>query len=659
MTESAMTTTIFPIASPPLTAGEQTGLHDFFQVYDAHYDQIMLSMGGDSNIEMTGRRAPPEQAAVQQRQARALLQRAILDGDWTPYVSYLQEQGVRYAQDGQSFQNFFGRLGAFRGGTLPYLVEAYAQAPDRLASALYGMNTLADMVMGVVGQGFLETKETLIRAQEDEFRDITTRQRAEDKFNGLLESAPDAMIIVNVDGNIVQVNSQTKTMFGYSRQDLVGQPVDMLLAERFRGQHVVEPKVRRMGGGPELFALQRDGSEFPVEISLSPIETEDGILVTAAIRPITDQMTAEARFRGVLELAPDAIVIVDQAGQIVLVNAQMERLFGYARDEILGASIDKLVPQWFRDWHPATRADFVGETQLRPMGTGLDLYGVRKDGGEFPVEISLNPLETEDGLRVTAAIRDATERKRFEESLLREKNLELEAAILAKDRFLAGMSHELRTPLNAIIGFTGTLLMRLPGPLTPDQEKQLRTVQTSARHLLSLINDLLDLAKIESGKVELNLELVAAQAVLDEVISSLAPAAAAKQLRLEGSPPQPNLVVRADRRALSQILLNLANNAIKFTDIGEVRLALSQRQAHNGTITEISVADTGIGIRPEDQARLFQAFEQVSSAEMRRREGTGLGLYLSQKLAGLLGGRIEFESEYGHGSLFRLVIEEG
>jgi len=234
----------------------------------------------------------------------------------------------------------------------------------------------------------------------------------------------------------------------------------------------------------------------------------------------------------------------------------------------------------------------------------------------------------------------------------------LEAAILAKDRFLAGMSHELRTPLNAIIGFTGTLLMRLPGPLMPDQEKQLRTVQSSARHLLSLINDLLDLAKIESGKVELNFEPVACQAVLDEVTAALAQTAAAKGLRLASSAAQPDLLLQTDRRALSQILLNLINNAIKFTEAGEVVLALSRRSGAQGAITEFSVADTGVGIRSEDQARLFQAFEQVSSAEMRRREGTGLGLYLSQKLAGLLGGRIEFESEYGSGSLFRLVIEE-
>jgi len=227
----------------------------------------------------------------------------------------------------------------------------------------------------------------------------------------------------------------------------------------------------------------------------------------------------------------------------------------------------------------------------------------------------------------------------------------------AKDRFLASMSHELRTPLNAIIGFTGTLLMKLPGPLNTDQEKQLRTVQTGANHLLALINDLLDLAKIESGKVELNLVPTDCKKVIEEVAASLRPQAEGKGLEFTVTVPQ-GLTMRSDRRALSQIVINLTNNAIKFTERGAVRVKAEQREGNGGRALEISVEDTGIGIRPEDQKRLFGAFTQVDDSANRRYEGTGLGLHLSQKLAEALGGKIELKSEYGKGSTFTLVLQE-
>src|SRR3989440_3684295 len=243
-----------------------------------------------------------------------------------------------------------------------------------------------------------------------------------------------------------------------------------------------------------------------------------------------------------------------------------------------------------------------------------------------------------------------------------QKALDLaQAANRTKSEFLANMSHELRTPLNAIIGFTGTLLMKLPGPLNADQEKQLRTVQTGAKHLLALINDLLDLAKIESGKVDLKLVPTDCKELIDEVAASLRQHAESKGLEFTVTVPL-GLTVRTDRRALSQIVINLTNNAIKFTERGSVRLK-AERREESGSRTleinvEISVADTGLGIRPEDQAKLFTAFSQVTSRTGQAQEGTGLGLHLSQKLAEALGGRIELKSEYGRGSTFTLVLPE-
>jgi two-component system sensor histidine kinase/response regulator len=236
------------------------------------------------------------------------------------------------------------------------------------------------------------------------------------------------------------------------------------------------------------------------------------------------------------------------------------------------------------------------------------------------------------------------------------KNLELAEASRMKSAFIANMSHELRTPLNAIIGFTGALLMKLPGPLTLEQDKQLNTIRTSARHLLSLINDILDVAKIEAGKVTLALERVQCQELISQIADTLRPLAAQKGLQLSLALPSELIVIDADRRALTQIIINLANNAIKFTDSGTVTILLAQKMEGGQLLTDISVADSGAGIRPEDQPKLFQAFSQLDSTSTRNVEGAGLGLYLCQNLANLLGGKLSFTSDFGHGSVFTLTL---
>src|SRR5688572_10246747 len=213
-------------------------------------------------------------------------------------------------------------------------------------------------------------------------------------LEGFLEAAPDAIVVVDRPGNIVIVNQLAERLFGYSRQELLGMQIEGLVPQRFREQHAGyrnnyfrEPRTRPMGEGRELSGRRKDGSEFPVEISLSPLKTETGTLVISVIRDATARKKVEARFRGFLEAAPDAIVVVNREGKIVIVNTQAERLFKFTRENLLGKPVEILAPERFRGRHVGHRQEFLADPRVRPMGSGLELFGLRSDGSEFPVEI--------------------------------------------------------------------------------------------------------------------------------------------------------------------------------------------------------------------------------------------------------------------------------
>jgi PAS domain S-box-containing protein len=265
-----------------------------------------------------------------------------------------------------------------------------------------------------------EELEERVRERTAELHEaVNERTRAEGKFQLVVESAPNAMVMIDHDGRITLVNAQTEKLFGYTRDELLRQPVELLVPRRFRDAHpanrssfFANPAARSMGVGRDLCGQRKDGNEFPVEIGLTPIESDEGLFVLSAIVDITERKRAEQKFRLAVESAPNGMLMINSDGRIVLINAQTEKFFGFARDELLGQPVELLVPARYQEKHPEYRNGFFADPAARSMGTGRDLYGQRQDGSEFPVEIGLMPIETEEGRLVLAAIVDITERKR-------------------------------------------------------------------------------------------------------------------------------------------------------------------------------------------------------------------------------------------------------
>jgi PAS domain S-box-containing protein len=369
-------------------------------------------------------------------------------------------------------------------------------------------------------------------------------------------------------------------------------------------------------------------------------------------------------FSQLLDTAPDAMVVVGGDGCIKFVNLQTESMFGYTRDQLVGQHLDLLIPERFRKTHFRHVERFMESPTLRPMGSGLELFGRRSNGSELPIEVSLSPLQTERGMTVSASIRDITERKHLEAALkreqergsaeLREARLIAEAASAAKSEFLSSMSHELRTPLNAILGFAQLLTRDQRDPLSSRHKQRVEHILKGGEHLLRLINDILDLSRIEAGGISISTEPVSVADVLDEVGRTLSPLAARQNVHVEMAVLPASLpLVSADRTRFLQILMNLGSNAVKYNrPSGSVRFEVSAPDP--GSI-RVTVQDSGIGIPRDKQPSIFQPFQRAGQ-ETGPIEGTGIGLVITKRLAELMRGDVDFESEPGVGSRFWVTL---
>jgi PAS domain S-box-containing protein len=355
--------------NPILSLEEQKGLQDYWDVYEAHRSEVraalLAQIAQHPEFKIILQVEGTQHGEAQSLRTRELQRRAVYEGDWDPYLSSLDELGRQYARAGMGFSAWFQVSGLFRRHMRPHLLEAYANSPDRLLSALAGSEKYLDIVLSRIGESYLSLKQELIRQQEAAILESREHQRADARFRGLLETAPDAVVVVNSLGTIEIVNSQTETLFGYHRSDLVGQPVETIIPERFREGHIayranyaVQPVTRPMGTGLELYGLRRDGTEFPVEISLSPLQTKEGSLITASIRDVTQRKETE---REVEELNA---ALQRRASELEVANRELEA-FSYSVSHDLRAPLrtidgfSQALLEDYRDQLPADAQNFL------------------------------------------------------------------------------------------------------------------------------------------------------------------------------------------------------------------------------------------------------------------------------------------------------------
>ncbi|MDQ1276633.1 MAG: hypothetical protein QG610_2211, partial [Euryarchaeota archaeon] len=496
-------------------------------------------------------------------------------------------------------------------------------------------------VVKVIGtlQDITEQKE----AQEE-------LKRNEERYRTLFKQSNDAIFLNRLDGQIMEANEKAGEMFGYTKEELQKiNVIDLLLPDcRDEGTQGLET-LRKTGFiHVDTVHIKKNGEAFDVEVSSKVLNGYPN-LTLAVIRDISEQKRAEEKiarsekkYRSLFEKSNDAIIIHDFNGRILDVNKTTCQRLGYSEEELKQKTILELFSP---DYQEKVKAAIM---EVSTTGsTREETKIIRSDGTFIFMDFNASLLQAQQNT-ILAVGRDITDRIHAEAAMLNAR-IEAENASRIKSEFLANMSHELRTPLNSIIGFSDILIERVFGELNERQLKYVSNISISGKHLLGLINDILDLSKVEAGKMELHYSEFPVGSVFDEVKNTLSPLARAKSLSIDFKSDPDFGNIQADRSRLIQILYNLVSNAIKFTPEGG-RVSVYCKKSGNGAI--FSVTDTGIGISPEDKKKLFQPFTQIDSSSAKQYCGTGLGLVLVKKFVELHGGKIRVESEVEKGSKF-------